>query len=201
VAQALIDHDRIREWAEARGGAPASVRGTGSSGDPGLLRIDMPGGAGNESLQRISWDDWFRKFEAQQLALLIDDDDRPATFNKLVYRHDVNIDINPATRRRGGESKESTMAKSDRRAERSPAAAGRTDDPDTGRDEPRDADADDADVDDVDETDDEIDDSDDEFDDADSDDEDDGDDDLGDDDLGDDGDESDEDEKKDDDRG
>ena len=172
MAQVLIDHDRIREWAQARGGAPASVRGTGSSGDPGLLRIDLPGGAGNDSLQRISWDDWFRKFDAQQLALLIDDDDRPTTFNKLVHRHEVNIDINTADHRRGSGAKESHMAKPNRQTDRSPAAASETDP------------ADKLEVDEADETDEDIDD-DDEFEDADTDD-----DERDSDDLEDDGDES-----------
>lgn len=174
MAQVLIDHDRIRQWAEARGGAPASVRGTSSSGDPGLLRIDLPGGAGNDSLQRISWDDWFRKFDAQQLALLIDDDDRPTTFNKLVYRHEVNIDIDATDRRRGGGAKESHMAKPNRQTDRSRTAATESD-PDIERDDAQNAAADAPEGDEADETDDDmddddIDDSDDEFDDADSDD-------------------------------
>jgi hypothetical protein len=192
VAQALIDHDRIREWAEARGGAPASVRGTGRAGDPGLLRIDMAGGAGNESLQRISWDDWFRKFDAQQLALVIDDADRPSTFNKLVSRHDVNIDTNPAERRRDAGSKESNMAKPNRQTDRSRAAT-ETDDPNTEHDVMQDTSDDSADVDEVD---DDTDESDDEFEDVETEDESD------DDDL-DDGneDEDEDDESKDDDRG
>ena len=169
MAQVLIDHDRIRQWAEARGGAPASVRGTGSSSDPGLLRIDLPGGAGNDSLQRISWDDWFRKFDAQQLALLIDDDERPTTFNKLVDRHEVNIDIDATDRRRGGGAKESHMAKPNRQTDRSPAAATETD-PDIERDDPQNAGADEPEADEADDTDDDMDDSDDEFDDADTDD-------------------------------
>lgn len=169
MAQVLIDHDRIRQWAEARGGAPASVRGTGSSGDPGLLRIDLPGGAGNDSLQRISWDDWFRKFDAQQLALLIDDDERPTTFNKLVYRHEINIDIDATDRRRGGGAKESHMAKPNRQTDRSRTATTEND-PDVERDAERNAGADEPEADEADDTDDDMDDSDDEFDDADTDD-------------------------------
>lgn len=196
MAQALIDHDRIREWAEARGGTPASVRGTGSAKDPGLLRIDMPGGAGNESLQRISWDDWFRKFEAQQLALLIDDDERPSTFNKLVYRREVNIDINPASRRRGAGSKESNMAKSPSQTPRSRGVATPAEDQDTQRDDERTV-AEEV-VDEaveVDELDDDTDENDDEFEDAEGDDDADTDDDIdADDDLDEGEDEGDEDE-------
>jgi hypothetical protein len=39
----------IRAWVEAHGGRPARVRGTGDGDDPGILRIDFPGGAGDDS--------------------------------------------------------------------------------------------------------------------------------------------------------
>ena len=48
------DHDTIRQWVEERGGSPARVKGTGTEGDPGLLRIDFPGYSGEESLEVIS---------------------------------------------------------------------------------------------------------------------------------------------------
>jgi hypothetical protein len=37
------DHTVIRKWAEARGGQPATVKGTESHGEAGFLRIDFPG--------------------------------------------------------------------------------------------------------------------------------------------------------------
>ena len=64
------DHTIIRKWAEARGGRPATVKGTGGPGDAGLLRIDFPGHGAEESLQEISWDEFFRKFDEQKLAFL-----------------------------------------------------------------------------------------------------------------------------------
>jgi hypothetical protein len=64
------DHDTIREWAEKRAGVPATVRGSDSGEDAGVLRIDFPGGAGEESLEHISWEEWFRKFEEQSLCFL-----------------------------------------------------------------------------------------------------------------------------------
>ena len=148
MATALTDHDRIREWAEAHGAVPASVRGTGRKGDPGILRLDMPGGAGNESLQPIGWDDWFRKFDAQELALLVDENSRASTFNKLVNRNDVNVDVNPAPQSRGAASKESSMANPNQQRNRRGAGTdGERTDP--ARDDLREADAD-ADVDDLD---------------------------------------------------
>jgi hypothetical protein len=84
------DHEEIRRWAESHGGRPVTVKGTGNGG-PGVLTIDFPGGAGEESLQPISWDEWLRKFDENQLALLYQDekaDGEDSTFFKLVRRDD-----------------------------------------------------------------------------------------------------------------
>jgi len=83
------DHDEIRQWAEERGGKPARVRGTGSGEGDGILRIDFPGGAGEDQLEPISWDEWFRIFEENNLAFLYQErkaDGEPSTFFKLVRR-------------------------------------------------------------------------------------------------------------------
>jgi hypothetical protein len=83
------DHDRIRRWVEERGGQPACVRGTGDSDDVGMLRIDFPGGTGAESLQPISWDDFFEKFDERKLAFLHHQPTRDggrSYFNKLIDR-------------------------------------------------------------------------------------------------------------------
>lgn len=83
------DHDEIRNWVERKNGTPACVRDTGGGGDPGVLRFDFPGGAGDESLEQISWAEWFDKFESQNLALLYQDhksDGEGSTFFKLVNR-------------------------------------------------------------------------------------------------------------------
>ncbi len=80
--QPITDHEEIRQWAEQRGAHPACVRGTGSRGDTGMIRLDFPGYSGEESLQPISWDEWFETFESRNLALLV----RGDNFNKLVSR-------------------------------------------------------------------------------------------------------------------
>jgi hypothetical protein len=50
-AKTTTDPETIRAWVEAHGGRPARVRGTGDGDgdDPGILRIDFPGGAGDDS--------------------------------------------------------------------------------------------------------------------------------------------------------
>ncbi len=90
-AHKTTDHEFIRRWVEERGGWPARVKGTGGGDDPGLIRIDFPGYSGGESLERISWEEWFEKFEENQLALLHRDmkhkDGELDRFNKLVRRN------------------------------------------------------------------------------------------------------------------
>ncbi|MEK8090732.1 hypothetical protein [Thermithiobacillus plumbiphilus] len=90
-SRTTTNHEEIRKWAESRGGHPARVRGTGSKPeeDPGLLRIDFPGYSGKDSLEEISWDEFFDKFEENKLALLYQDKTakgEDSRFNKLVSR-------------------------------------------------------------------------------------------------------------------
>ncbi|HLH09536.1 MAG TPA: hypothetical protein VKW78_20020 [Terriglobales bacterium] len=85
------DHDEIRKWAEDRGAEPACVRGTGEEGDIGMLRLEFPGapGARDQSLQPISWDDWFQKFDERGLALLFQEETargQQSNFNKIIAR-------------------------------------------------------------------------------------------------------------------
>ena len=63
------DHKKIRQWAESRGGHPATVKST-SRDTAGVLRIDFPGYRGKESLKEISWDDFFDKFDREGLTFL-----------------------------------------------------------------------------------------------------------------------------------
>lgn len=83
------DHDEIRHWAEDHGGRPATVAGTESNGEPGVLRFDFPGGAGADQLKPLEWDEWFDKFEKNDLALLYQAQSasgEESTFFKLIKR-------------------------------------------------------------------------------------------------------------------
>lgn len=83
------DHDEIRAWVEQHDGVPATVRDTGEGSDPGVLRIDFPGGAGEDQLEHVDWDEWFRKFDENELAFLYQEqkaDGSDSTFFKLVSR-------------------------------------------------------------------------------------------------------------------
>jgi hypothetical protein len=88
-AQPLMDHEEIRQWADERGAHPACVKQTGGRGDVGMIRLDFPGYTGSESLQEISWDEWFEKFDENKLALIVQDTTgrgQKSNFNKLVKR-------------------------------------------------------------------------------------------------------------------
>ena len=91
VTKVTTDHDEIRRWAEERGAKPARVRGTGGNGDVGLIRLAFPGAprARDEQLEEISWDDWFREFDKNGLALVYEEttaSGQKSNFNKIVKR-------------------------------------------------------------------------------------------------------------------
>lgn len=84
-AKQTTDHEEIRRWAEARDGRPASVKDTGD-GEAGVLRIAF---RDDPALEDISWDDFFDKFEEEELAFLYQEktaDGKPSRFFKLVDR-------------------------------------------------------------------------------------------------------------------
>lgn len=88
-AEKTIDHDTIRKWVEERGGHPSTVRRSATESGPGILRIDFPGYSGEESLQQISWDEFFTAFEENNLAFLHQDHTASgelSRFCKLVRR-------------------------------------------------------------------------------------------------------------------
>ncbi|GGM93159.1 hypothetical protein GCM10010967_27840 [Dyadobacter beijingensis] len=82
------DHDTIRHWVEQRGGVPSVVKGTAKKKDGGgILRIDFPGYSGEDSLEEISWDEFFQKFDDSKLEFLYQEktaDGKESRFNKFV---------------------------------------------------------------------------------------------------------------------
>lgn len=82
------DHDTIRRWAEERGGQPATVKRTKRGEEPGMLTIDFPGYGGGESLEHISWDEWFRKFDEKNLVFVYQEttaQGEKSNFNRLIF--------------------------------------------------------------------------------------------------------------------
>lgn len=89
LSKTTQDHDAIRQWAESRGAIPSEVAATQHADDPGILRFEFPKAHPHKdsALQEISWEDFFRKFDENQLALVYQEqtaDGEKSNFNKLV---------------------------------------------------------------------------------------------------------------------
>lgn len=88
-SERTTDHDTIRKWIEQRDGHPAVVANTMEDEGGGILRVDFPGYAGETSLQRIGWEEFFEIFEDRELAFLYQDkteDGKESRFSKFVRR-------------------------------------------------------------------------------------------------------------------
>lgn len=91
TSNTTTDHELIRQWAESRGAKPAAVKNTGGGDDPGIIRLDFPGYGGTDSLEEITWDEFFEKFDESRLALVYQDEAAggdAGNFNKLISRDD-----------------------------------------------------------------------------------------------------------------
>ncbi|MEI9424063.1 hypothetical protein O7A70_23105 [Mesorhizobium sp. Cs1299R1N1] len=95
----LTDHDAIRSWAAGRAGFPAIVDISPEAGTQPMLRLvfgqnayqdqdqpERPVNAGGYEL--VEWDEWFKLFEEQQLALVVaaDEPGRREEFHELIRR-------------------------------------------------------------------------------------------------------------------
>jgi hypothetical protein len=84
------NHDEIRKWAEARHAVPCEVEGTESEGEPGILRFEFPNARNRNDarLREISWDEFFSKFDENNLELLYQEktaEGQVSNFNKLIH--------------------------------------------------------------------------------------------------------------------
>jgi hypothetical protein len=86
-SKTTTDHEEIRRWVEERGGEPSRVKGTN------LLRIDYPGFSGEETLETIEWNEFFRVFDENNLVFLYQEktkDGGKSRFSKFVDRDSVD---------------------------------------------------------------------------------------------------------------
>jgi len=82
-SKTTTNREEIRRWVEERGGHPARVK------DTEVLRIDYPGFSGEESLEQITWEEFFSGFEKNKLAFLYQDTlegGETSRFSKLIER-------------------------------------------------------------------------------------------------------------------
>jgi hypothetical protein len=88
-SKVTTNHDEIKRWVEERKGRPARVKGTEKGKSSGLLRIDYPGYSGEETLETITWEEFFEGFEENNLAFLYQDETKDggeSRFSKLIDR-------------------------------------------------------------------------------------------------------------------
>jgi hypothetical protein len=81
--------EEIKEWAEERDGKPSKVKTGNEKKGGGIIRINFPGYSGEDSLEEISWDEWYKIFNQEKLAFLYQDetsDGKESRFFKLVNR-------------------------------------------------------------------------------------------------------------------
>ena len=87
-AKTTTSHDEIRKWVEKRGGHPAIVSASeDKGGGGGLLRIDYdePGGNDDNRLHRVTWDEFFKIFDRNDIAFLYDPEG-DSRFSKFVSK-------------------------------------------------------------------------------------------------------------------
>ena len=92
-SKVTTDHDEIKAWVEQRGGHPARVKGTEGKAGSGVLRIDYPGFSGEDTLETITWEEFFTAFDDNKLAFLYQEqtkDGSESRFSKLVDRGAAN---------------------------------------------------------------------------------------------------------------
>jgi hypothetical protein len=78
------------------------VRRTGSATDAGVLRINFPGYSKDKSLEEIPWDEFFKKFDENDLALVYQEQSSTgdvSNFNKLVKRTTAEAKTRPRSAR------------------------------------------------------------------------------------------------------
>lgn len=78
------NHEVIKQWAQARGGQPATVEDTEHGDHLGVLRFDF--GEPTEGLRHVSWEEWFDTFDQRQLNFIYQEersDGTQSTFFQL----------------------------------------------------------------------------------------------------------------------
>ena len=87
-SQTTTKLEDIKKWAEERDGKPAVVKATENSKEGGgVLRINFPGYSGEDTLEEISWEEWYKTFQERNLAFLYQEETaggKESRFFKLV---------------------------------------------------------------------------------------------------------------------
>lgn len=87
TSKTTTDLKVIKKWTEERNGKPSRVKNTNGKDGEGIIRIDFPGYSGEDSLEEISWDEWYKIFTDGNLAFLYQDktsNGKESRFFKLI---------------------------------------------------------------------------------------------------------------------
>ncbi|HZL69889.1 MAG TPA: hypothetical protein VFC29_21465, partial [Candidatus Limnocylindrales bacterium] len=123
TSKVTTDHDEIRRWAEARNAIPATVVRTKKDEHAEVVGLDFPGFDGEGSLEEISWEQWFNKFDKLNLALLYQEDTaggEKSNFNKIIRRETAQ-EVSSAV---GGRGRSATLRAPQRQASGGKRSAG-----------------------------------------------------------------------------
>ena len=128
-SRVLTDHDEIQRWAEERDARPSAVQKTHTDDSVGIIRLDFPGYSGENSLEEIEWDEWFDKFDDNNLALIVQDqtaEGERSNFNKIVSRDSVESAGKSRSRaKKSTSARSSSSKKSSARAQSRSTASGK----------------------------------------------------------------------------
>jgi hypothetical protein len=128
-SRVLTDHDEIRRWAEERDARPSAVQKTHTDDNVGIIRLDFPGYSGENSLEEIEWDEWFDKFDDNNLVLIVQDqiaEGETSNFNKIVSRDSVESSGKSRSRaKKSTSARASTSKKSSARSQSRSTASGK----------------------------------------------------------------------------
>ena len=94
-----VDHDEIKRWVERRGGRPAALGRLGRRITG--LRVDFPEYRIKAALRPISWEGFFRAFEASRWGFVYEEETDPgqlSRFYRFVERDRHALSAAPAGR-------------------------------------------------------------------------------------------------------
>lgn len=88
--ETTTDHALVRNWMERHDAFPAHVTGTEGEGDGGLLRVGFADAQRPESLEEITWEEFFEQFDEKSLVFVYpegdprEDDDPPGLLREAM---------------------------------------------------------------------------------------------------------------------
>lgn len=79
------DHEEIRHWVEEHEGRPATETGSVGKNEGRVVKIFFPDQYTSNPVEEITWDEFFEKFEQEDLAFMYKEDE-DSRFFRIVER-------------------------------------------------------------------------------------------------------------------